>query len=194
MTAVRARARGELLWGVADQAASSATNFGLSVLAGRLLGSAGLGVVFLGFSLYLLALNFVRGLIMEPFVVATSAMSEADQQDATRACTILVAIAGAATSVLMAIVGVVIGHALGRALVIFSPWAGVAMLQDHWRSVLFRDQRARAAAVNDSVWALGMLAMLPFAFAFRDDWVVVSTWGVGAAVAALAGGWQVRLR
>src|SRR5260221_14679753 len=98
MAALRARARGELLWGVADQAASSATNFGLSVLAGRLLGSAGLGVVFLGFSMYLLALNAVRGLVMEPFVVAMAAMNEADQQAATPAGTILVAGVGAATS------------------------------------------------------------------------------------------------
>src|SRR3954451_6512437 len=98
MAALRARARGELMWGVADQAASSFTNFGLSVLAGRLLGSEGLGVVFLGFAMYLLALSGVRGLIMEPFVVATSAMNEVEQRAATRACTTLVVIAGIATS------------------------------------------------------------------------------------------------
>jgi O-antigen/teichoic acid export membrane protein len=194
MTALRARARGELMWGVADQAASSFTNFGLSVLAGRLLGSAGLGVVFLGFSMYLLALSAVRGLIMEPFVVATSAMNEEDQQAATRACTMLVAGVGAATSVLMVILGLVIGDPLGRSLLIFAPWTGIAMVQDHWRSVLFRDQRGRAAAINDGVWALGMVAMLPVAFAFQYDWVIAATWGAGAAAGALVGIWQIKLR
>ena len=194
MAALKARARGELLWGVGDQAASSATNFGLSVLAGRLLGSAGLGVVFLGFSMYLLALSAVRGLIMEPFVVATSAMNQKEQEAATRACTILVAIVGAATSVLMVIVGLAIGDPLGRSLLIFAPWTGVAMVQDHWRSVMFRDQRGRDAAVNDIVWALGMLAMLPVALTFQSDWVIAATWGAGAAAGALLGIWQVKLK
>ncbi len=188
------RARGELAWGVADQVASSATNFGLSVLAGRLLGSSGLGVVFLGFSTYLLALSFVRGLVMEPFVVATSALNENEQQAATRACTMLVTVAGAATSLLMVIVGLAVGDPLGRSLLIFAPWTGVAIVQDHWRSVLFRDQRGRAAAINDGVWALGMVAMLPIALTYRYDWVIVTTWGVGSAFAALVGIWQIKLR
>jgi O-antigen/teichoic acid export membrane protein len=182
------------LWGVADQAASSATNFGLSVLAGRLLGSAGLGVVFLGFSMYLLALSAVRGLIMEPFVVATSAMSQKEQEAATRACTILVAVVGAATSALMVIIGLAIGDPLGRSLLIFAPWTGIAMVQDHWRSVLFRDQRGRAAAFNDIVWALGMLAMIPVALTFKSDWVIAATWGAGAAAGALVGIWQIKLK
>lgn len=194
MAALKARARGELLWGVADQAASSFTNFGLSVLAGRLLGSEGLGVVFLGFSMYLLALSAVRGLIMEPFVVATSAMNQKEQEAATRACTILVAVVGAAISAIMVLLSFAIGDPLGRSLLIFAPWTGVAILQDHWRSVLFRDQRGRAAAINDSVWAVGMVAMLPLAFMFRTDWVIAATWGAGAAAGALLGIWQVKLK
>jgi len=194
MAALKARARGELLWGVADQGASSFTNFGLSVLAGRLLGSAGLGVVFLGFSMYLLALSAVRGLIMEPFVVATSAMNEKEQEAATRACTVLVAGVGLAISLLMVLLSFVIGDPLGRSLLIFAPWTGVAIVQDHWRSVLFRDQRGRAAAINDTVWAVGMVAMLPLAFTFRNDWVIAATWGAGAAAGALLGVWQVKLK
>ena len=194
MAALRARARGELLWGVADQGASSFTNFGLSVVAGRLLGTAGLGVVFLGFSMYLLALSAVRGLIMEPFVVATSAMNQKEQEAATRACTILVAVVGAGIATLMVVLGLVVGDPLGRSLLIFAPWTGVAIVQDFWRSVLFRDQRGRAAAVNDGAWALGMAAMLPLAFTFRYDWVISATWGAGAATGALLGIWQVKLR
>ncbi len=194
MTALTARARGQLAWGGVDQGVSSATNFGLSVLAGRLLGTEGLGVVFLGFSIYLLALSFVRGLIMEPFVVATAALPQKEQQDATRACTILVAAAGATTSVLMAIGGLVLADPIGRSLVIFAPWVGIAILQDHWRSVLFRDRRARAAAFNDGMWALGMVAMIPVALTFQQDWVIAATWGVGAGIGALVGGWQIKLR
>jgi len=92
------------------------------------------------------------------------------------------------------ILGLVIGDPLGRSLLIFAPWTGIAMVQDHWRSVLFRDQRGRAAAINDGVWALGMVAMLPIAFTFQYDWVIAATWGAGAAAGALLGVWQIKLR
>ena len=182
MTELRRRARTELGWGVADQAVSSGTNLGLSILAGRLLGTAGLGVIFLGFSMYLLALSFMRGLVTQPFVVASSALNKQEQDAATRACMTLVIVIATAVALLMVIAGLVIGDPLGRSLLIFAPWAGVALVQDQWRSVLFRDQRGSAAGLNDGVWALGMLAMLPLALAFRYDWVIAATWGAGAAI------------
>src|SRR5439155_5118153 len=74
------------------------------------------------------------------------------------------------------------------------PWVGVALVQDQWRSVLFRDQRGAAACFNDAVWAVGMLAVLPLALAVRNDWAIAATWGAGAALAALVGVWQVKLR
>jgi len=86
------RARTELVWGVIDQGFSSGTNLALSILAGQVLGPGGLGVIFLGFSMYLLALSFLRALITEPFVVATSASDKAERDAATRACIILVQI------------------------------------------------------------------------------------------------------
>jgi O-antigen/teichoic acid export membrane protein len=196
MKPVRAqsRPRNEIAWGVVDQALSSATNLGIAILAGRLLGPAGLGVIFLGFSTYLFALSFVRALITEPFVVATAAFDRAQREAATRACMILVIVAAIALSALMAVIGLVVADPLGRSLLVFAPWVAVALVQDQWRSVLFRDQRGAAAAFNDGVWAAGMIAMLPFAWAFPHDWSIAATWGVGAGVAAVVGLWQVRLR
>jgi O-antigen/teichoic acid export membrane protein len=136
----------------------------------------------------------MRGLITEPFVVATSALDKDEQGAATRACTILVLVVAAATAGLMVIFGLVLPDPLGRSLLIFAPWAGVALVQDLWRSVLFRDQRGSAAGLNDGLWAVGMLAMLPVALTYQYDWVIAATWGAGAAVAALVGFWQVRLR
>ena len=76
----------QLVWGVADQGLSSATNFGLSFLAGRLLGPSGLGVIFLGFSAYLIAFSFVRALVIEPFVVSTAARSIGPSARPQRGC------------------------------------------------------------------------------------------------------------
>jgi O-antigen/teichoic acid export membrane protein len=194
MMPVRERARAAIAWGIVDQGLSSATNLGMSILAGRLLGAAGLGVVFLGFSAYLVALSFVRGLITDPFVVATAALDDAEREAATRACMTLVLGSGIVITALMVGIGLVVGDPLGRSLIIFAPWIAGTLVQDQWRSVLFRDRRGAAAAFNDGVWAAGMIAMVPFVWAFPHDWSIAATWGVGASVAALVGVWQVRLR
>lgn len=193
VTPGRGRARTEIAWGVVDQGLSSATNLGMSILAGRLLGPSGLGVIFLGFSVYLLALSFVRALVTEPFVVATAARGADERTSTTRACMSLVLCSAIAISALMGVIGLLVPDPLGRSLLVFAPWTGVAILQDQWRSVLFRDQRGAAAACNDGVWAVGMIAMLPLAWAFPNDWSVAATWGVGAGLAAAVGFWQVRL-
>jgi O-antigen/teichoic acid export membrane protein len=59
---------------------------------------------------------------------------------------------------------------------------------------LFRDQRGSAAGCNDGVWAVGMLLMLPLALTVREDWAIAATWGAGAALAAVVGFWQVKVR
>ena len=191
---VQSRPRTEIAWGVVDQGLSSATNLGMSVLAGRLLGPAGLGVIFLGFSTYLFALSFMRALVTEPFLVATSVLDQAEREAATSACMTLVIYTSIAISALMAVIGLVVPDPLGRSLLVFAPWVAVALVQDQWRSVLFRDQRGAAAAFNDGVWAAGMLVLLPFAWARPHDWSIAAAWGVGAGLAALVGLWQVRLR
>jgi O-antigen/teichoic acid export membrane protein len=183
-----------MVWGVFDQGLSSATNFGMSILAGRLLGPAGLGVVFLGFSAFLLVFSFVRALVIQPLVVATARLERAEQEAAARSSFTLVLAIGCLATLLMVAVGITVEGDVGRALVIYSPWVGVAMLQDLWRSILFRDGRGRDAAGNDAVWAVGMIAMVPFASAFSRDWAIAATWGVGAGAAACFGIWQVRLR
>lgn len=188
------RARTEIVWGGVDQGLSSATNLGLSILAGRFLGAAGLGLIFLGFTAYLLALSVVRGFITEPFVVATSSLSRIEREAASRACMTLVVGAALVITTLMVLIGLVVPDPLGSSLLVFAPWVGVALVQDQWRSVLFRDQRGKSAAFNDGMWALGMLVMFPVARAFPNDWTVAATWGVGATAAALFGWWQVGLR
>ncbi|MDQ1449248.1 MAG: hypothetical protein QOC79_2219 [Actinomycetota bacterium] len=194
MTRVGERARAAIAWGIVDQGLSSATNLLMSLLAGRLLGAAGLGVIFLGFSAYLVALSFVRGLITDPFVVATAALDEEERQSATRACMTLVLGAAIVITILMVAIGLVVADPLGRSLVIFAPWVAGTLVQDQWRSVLFRDRRGGAAAFNDGVWALGMIAMVPFAWAFPHDWSIAATWGVGASAAARVGVGQGKLR
>ena len=89
---VRSPGRRSIAFGFIDQAFSSATNFGLSLIAGRLLGPSGLGEVFLGFSIYLVALGLQRRLLTEP-LVASTAGADVDRLRETTGLSLTVAIA-----------------------------------------------------------------------------------------------------
>ena len=193
MRFAKARAQAELAWGGIDQAFSSATNLGLSILAGRLLGASGLGIIFIGFSVYLFCLSLTRGFITAPFVIATSALEKAEHDIASRRCMTLIFATAVMITILMFAIGLVVPAPFGRALVVFAPWVGIAVVQDQWRSIFFRDQRGSSAAFNDGIWAVGMVVLLPVAHAFPNDWSVAAVWGGGAAIAALVGWVQVRL-
>src|SRR5439155_25767092 len=76
-------ARGRWAWGFIDQGFSSVSNFGLTLLAARLLGPGGLGVVAIGFALYLVALSFQRSLISQPLVISSSTLPSPERSEAT---------------------------------------------------------------------------------------------------------------
>jgi O-antigen/teichoic acid export membrane protein len=181
-------------WGLVDQGFSSATNFGLTVVAGRLVGPKGLGVVYIGFAIYLLVLSFQRALVTDPLVVSSAALSGARRTAAGRAALTLVLGAGMVSSLLMAALGLVVPGPVGRGLLLFAPWMVLGLVQDFWRALLFRDGRGAAAAFNDGVWLAGMALAIPFAWAARSQWAIVATWGVGASLGGLVGFAQTKLR
>src|ERR687897_566004 len=81
-TATGARPGGEnmgsarnFVWGFVGQGCSSATNFGLSVMAGQLLGPRGLGIVFIGFVAYQLVLGLQRAVVTQPLIAQTAPLA-----------------------------------------------------------------------------------------------------------------------
>jgi O-antigen/teichoic acid export membrane protein len=166
------------------------------VIAARLLGPSGLGVVAIGFSAYLTLQALHHAFVVEPLVLATTGAHPAERDHGTRtAITAVLAVAGASAAIL-ALLGLIVPAPVGRGLLLFAPWAGAAIIQDMWRGVLFRDERGAAAAANDCAWALGMamaMMLLPVVPLRHDDIAVVSIWGAGAALAALVGFAQVGL-
>jgi O-antigen/teichoic acid export membrane protein len=186
--------RRDFAWGFVSQGVSSVTNLGLSLLAGRLLGASGLGAIFVGFSYYLLAMGFQRSLIVDPLLAATAALDDDARRGATcNSLTSALLLAIAATALLF-VAAVTVPSGVGHGLVLFVPWLLPALLQDFWRSVLFRDRRGAAGALNDTLWLAGMALTLPLVLLVRSDWAVVANWGFGALVAATAGFMQSRLR
>jgi O-antigen/teichoic acid export membrane protein len=183
-----------LSWGLIDQGFSSATNLGLSVIAGRAAGPGGLGVVFLGFAAYLMILTMQRALVTEPLVVASASHSAEERASAARNALAIVITGAVVASALLLLIGLLIPAPDGPGLVVFVPWLGSALVQDFWRAVLFRDGRGAAAALNDGLWAAVMILTIPLILVSRDPWIVVLTWGAGALAGGAIGFVQTGLR
>jgi O-antigen/teichoic acid export membrane protein len=179
-------------WSFVAMAVSSVTSFTLSLLSGRTLGASGLGIVFAGFTGYVMLLTFHRALVTTPLISSSSALTDADRRHATSVAFVMSIAMGAACGVLVALAGIAVGGGIGTGLLVFAPWFIPAFAQDLFRSSLVRDGRARRAAVADLCWlctlVLGSLAALEIDAA----WAVVASWGLGSAVAAAIGYLSIR--
>jgi O-antigen/teichoic acid export membrane protein len=181
-----------VVWGFVSQAAYSANNFGLSVLAARAAGPSGLGSVFAGFSAYLIALGFLRSLLTDPLVAVSTRLHPEARLAATRATLSLALLYGLGASALLVLAGSLLPGGAGDGLVFVAPWVVPALLRDVWRVVLFRDQRGGAAALNDCTCLLVMLAFAPLALAFHSAALALVCWGAGAVAGSLLGFLQCR--
>lgn len=198
MTSVRnigrglARAAGHVRYGVLAQSFSSATNFGLIVLAGHALGPRGVGMLFVGFPAYLVILGFQRSLVTEPLIVQSSSGTAYSQSArAGFALTITLAAGLIATGIVVA-VGLAIPESLGRGMILFAPWLVPALLQDLGRSIVFRDYTGKRTTFSDASRLVTMAAAAPIAIGFGTDWAVVGAWGIGATCGAMVAFAQIR--
>ena len=173
-------ARG-FLWGFVAQGFSSAVNFGLSVIAGRLLGPTGLGVVFIGFVAYQLILGLQRGGIIQPLVAHAAPLAARERERLARSGLTAVLLSGGVASIAFALAGLAVGGDLGRGLLIFAPWIVAGLLQEFWKAVLFQEGEGRAGAFSDGTRFVVMALVVPLAVIQRSDYVIVSAWGIAAA-------------
>lgn len=180
-------------WGFVDQGFSSITNFGLSLLAGRLLGPSGLGRVFLAFSIYVIVLMVQRALVTETLIAITSALDAEQRARTARFGLTLSLMGGLLATVIVLVLGLLIRGTAGSALLLVAPWLIGSLVQDYWRILLFRERRASAAAANDATWFLVMAAALPLGLVLKTDWSVITAWGLGACGGAALGFHQTRL-
>jgi O-antigen/teichoic acid export membrane protein len=179
-------------WGFVSQGFSSATNLGLSLLAARVLGPGGLGLAAIGFGSYLTILGFQRALITDPLVTQSAVLPSEVRARATREALTVALLGAFGAAGVLALVGVSVRGDIGRALLIVAPWLPALVIQDFWRSVLFRDGRARAAATNDACWLLAMAVTAPLAWSLDSTWLVIGCWGFGGLAGTLLGFAQTR--
>ena len=180
-------------WGMLDQSLSSLTNFTLAVVAARLLGADGLGVVTIGFTVYLIILSFQRAFIVDPLVVRSTTAPEGERRAATNSALMVVVTSGVVACAAMFLLGALIPGPPGDGITLFAPWLIPTMLQDMWRTILFRDKRGGGATLNEAAWVVGMAAGIPVAVALDTRWSVVAAWGFGALLGAVLGFFQTKV-
>jgi O-antigen/teichoic acid export membrane protein len=180
-------------WGIADQALSSVTNFGLAVLAARALRVHEFGAFSIAFAAYTFALGISRATASEPLVIRFSGATEAGWRRGTGASAGAVLILGVVGGVSSLVVGLVAGGTLGEALIVSGLALPFLLVQDHWRFAFFARGRGNLSFANDLAWALIQFPVLLILVLVIDSptvgWLLLA-WGGGAGVAAVLGAFQ----
>jgi O-antigen/teichoic acid export membrane protein len=168
-------------WGFVSQAFSSATNLGFSLLAGRLLGPSGLGVLFIGFSGYFVVLAFQRASVTQPLIVGSSARPASVRRALAASGITVVVLSGGAAAILFALLGFGVGGPIGRGLLLFAPWLIPSLLQEYWKAILFQEGKGSAGAASDIVRFGATAASALLVVSHRADYMVAASWGLGAS-------------
>lgn len=182
-------------WGLADQAVSSLTNAGLSIIIARSVDAASFGAFGIAFAVFSFALGSSRALATDPLVIRYSAAGTEDFRRAVGGATGLALALGLAAGTAVLAAGAAVGGTVGGALSTLAVVLPGLLLQDAWRHAFLAARRPRNALVNDLCWgavqfvAIGLLVRAGTPSAS----MLVLGWGGAALVAAGLGLAQMRV-
>ncbi|KUM77101.1 hypothetical protein [Streptomyces curacoi] len=185
---------GRLSWGLADQAASSITNFAVGIYVARSLGLTAFGVFSLAWVTYGVALNVSRGLATDPLMVRFSGVSDAAWRGAVVRSSGTALGVGAALGAASVVAGLALGGRVGPAFACLGAVLPGLLLQDAWRFAFFAAGAGRKAFVNDLVWGVVLVPAMVVAARVGSVAAFVLAWGGAAAVAAVYGCFQSGIR
>ncbi|MGR3934162.1 hypothetical protein [Streptomyces sp. BRA346] len=192
-TARRAMA-GRLSWGLADQAASSMSNFVVGIYVARSLGVTAFGVFSLAWVTYGVVLNISRGLATDPLVVRFSGVSDASWRGAVARASGTALGVGSAIGAVCLVAGLGLGGRVGPAFACLGLMLPGLLLQDAWRFSFFAAGTGRKAFVNDIVWGIALVPAMVVAARVGSVAAYLLAWGASAAVAAAYGCLQAGIR
>ncbi|MER5437870.1 hypothetical protein [Streptomyces sp. NPDC002790] len=193
-TSTRRALAGRLSWGLADQAASSVSNFAVGVYVARSLGVTAFGVFSLAWVTYGVVLNVSRGLGTDPLMVRFSAVPEAAWRGAVARASGTALGVGIALGAAALVFGLALGGRLGAAFACLGVVLPGLLFQDSWRFAFFAAGTGRKAFVNDIVWCVALVPALVVAARVGGVPAFVLAWGGSAAVAAAYGCFQSGIR
>ncbi|MEU1348656.1 hypothetical protein ACFYPA_18115 [Streptomyces sp. NPDC005775] len=185
---------GRLSWGLADQAASSASNFLVGIYVARSLGLTAFGVFSLAWVTYGVVLSVSRGLATDPLVVRFSGVPEASWRGAVARSSGTALGVGAVIGAACLVIGLAAGGHVGPAFAALGVMLPGLLLQDAWRYSFFAAGDGRKAFVNDVVWAVALVPAVVVAARVGSVTAFILAWGSSAAVAAVYGCFQSGIR
>ncbi|MFI2619644.1 hypothetical protein [Streptomyces sp. NPDC018584] len=185
---------GRLSWGLADQAASSLTNFAVGIYVARSLGLAAFGVFSLAWVTYGVVLSVSRGLATDPLVVRFSGVPDASWRGAVARSSGAALGVGTAIGAACLVAGLALGGRVGPAFAGLGVMLPGLLLQDAWRYSFFAAGAGRKAFVNDLVWGVALVPAMVVAARVGSVAAFVLAWGASAAVAAVYGCFQSGIR
>ncbi|MFI9310665.1 hypothetical protein [Streptomyces triculaminicus] len=185
---------GRLSWGLADQAASSMTNFAVGIYVARSLGPAAFGVFSLAWVTYGVVLSISRGLATDPLMVRFSGVPDASWRGAVARSSGAALGVGTATGAACLVIGPALGGQVGPAFACLGVMLPGLLLQDAWRFSFFAAGTGRKAFVNDLVMGVALVPAMVVAARVGSVAAFVLAWGAAAAVAAVYGCLQSGIR
>ena len=186
---------GRLGWGMADQAMSSLTNFGVSVYVARTLGTVEFGAFALAFATYLIVLAASRGLATDALAVRYSDVEPERWRRAVASASGTATTVGLIAGAGCVIAGLWFGESTGAALLGLGLTLPGVLLQDSWRHAFFSAGKGRLAFFNDLTWAVTLvpaMAVMVVSGHAAVGWFMLA-WGGSACFAAAVGAFQARL-
>ncbi|GGU82584.1 hypothetical protein GCM10010211_55740 [Streptomyces albospinus] len=185
---------GRLSWGLADQAASSVSNFAVGIYVARSLGLTAFGVFSLAWVTYGVVLSVSRGLATDPLVVRFSGVPDASWRGAVARSSGTALGVGAAIGAACLVAGPALGGRVGPAFACLGVMLPGLLVQDAWRYAFFAAGTGRKAFVNDLVWGVALVPAMVLAARVGSVAAFVLAWGGSAAVAAVYGCFQSGIR
>lgn len=187
--AVGGGTRSKAMWTLADQGVSSATNAAISFLIAHQVDRVEYGAFGVAYTLFALVIGISRGATCMPLSMFYTAGSPASLRSAASAMTGASLVFGVGIGVVLAVIGLGVGGAVGSSLAAMGLVLPGLLLQDAWRYVFFATGRASAAFVNDIVWALVQLLgiWLLMHRGVTEASPLLLAWGASALIAALLG-------
>ncbi|WP_107097387.1 hypothetical protein [Streptomyces aureus] len=185
---------GRLSWGLADQAASSATNFVVGIYVARSLGLTAFGVFSLAWVTFGVVLGVSRGLATDPLMVRFSGVPEASWRGAVARSSGTALGVGVAIGTMCLALGLGLGGPMGSAFACLGVVLPGLLLQDAWRFSFFAAGAGRKAFVNDVVMGVALVPAMVVAARVGTVAAFVLAWGASAAVAAAYGHLQSGIR
>lgn len=185
---------GRLSWGLADQAASSLSNFAVGIYVARSLGLTAFGVFSLAWVTYGVVLSVSRGLATDPLVVRFSGVSDASWRGAVARSSGTALGVGAVIGAACLVAGLALGGPVGPAFAGLGVMLPGLLLQDAWRYSFFAAGNGQKAFVNDVVWGVALVPAMVVAARAGSVTAFVLAWGASATVAAVYGCFQSGIR